>query len=68
MKLIRVKDYEEMSDKVCEIFVDKLKTLEHPIFGLATGSTPVGLYERLIRKYNQQEISFKNVTTFNLYE
>ena len=68
MKLIRVKDYEEMSDVICDMFVQKLKTLESPIFGLATGSTPIGLYERLIEKYQKNEISFKHVTTFNLDE
>src|SRR6185312_10369518 len=68
MKLVRVKDYNELSEKACEIFVHKLKTLKNPVFGLATGSTPEGLYERLIEKYNQKEITFQHATTFNLDE
>lgn len=68
VKIIKVKDYDEMSDKACEIFVNKLKELEKPVFGLATGDTPNGLYERLIEKYQAKEASFKRATTFNLDE
>lgn len=68
MNLIRVKDYDEMSQKSCEIFADKLKTIEHPVFGLATGSTPIGMYERLVELHKKNEVSFKNAKTFNLDE
>lgn len=36
--------------------------------GFATGSTPEGLYQRLIEKYRKQEITFKDVVSFNLDE
>lgn len=68
MHIIKVKDYEEMSEKACALLVEKMNQLENPVFGLATGSTPEGLYQRLIEKYSQNHISFKNVTTFNLDE
>jgi|SRR5690625_3312 len=68
MQIIKVKDYDEMSSKACELVVDKVKKTEDPILGLATGSTPEGLYERIIKKYKQGKVSFKNVTTFNLDE
>lgn len=68
LEIIKVKDYDEMSEKACEIVVDRLKSLKNPVFGLATGSTPEGLYQRLIEKYKQKEISFQNATTFNLDE
>ena len=68
MNIIKVKDYDEMSDKACELIVDRLNKLENPVFGLATGSTPEGLYKRLIEKYEQKEVSFKGVTSFNLDE
>jgi len=42
--------------------------LENPVLGLATGSTPEGLYQRIIEKYEQKEISFQNAMTFNLDE
>lgn len=68
MKIIKVKDYDEMSDKACEIFLKKLVEIEKPVFGLATGDTPNGLYQRLIEKYRRNEASFKHATTFNLDE
>lgn len=40
----------------------------NPVLGLATGSTPIRLYQELIQLYQQQKISFSNCTTFNLDE
>jgi len=68
MKIVKVKDYEEMSDKVCELFIDRLTALKNPVFGLATGSTPKGLYKRLVQRYNKGKISFDHATFFNLDE
>jgi glucosamine-6-phosphate deaminase len=68
MKLIKVKDYAEMSEAACALMVDKLAELKRPIFGLATGSTPEGLYERLIEQNKQNKTTFKHATTFNLDE
>ncbi len=68
MNVIKVKDYDEMSSKACALVVDRLNKLSEPTLGLATGSTPEGLYQQIIEKYNQGDISFKNVTTFNLDE
>lgn len=68
MNIIRTKDYDEMSKQACELVVEKLTVLQDPVLGLATGSTPEGMYECLIEKNKQKEVSFKNVTTFNLDE
>ena len=68
MEFIKVKNYDEMSEKACELLVDRMKKLEKPVIGLATGSTPEGLYKLLIEKYKQGEINFANTTTFNLDE
>lgn len=68
MDIIKVKDYQEMSEKACSLIMKKLQETKSPVFGLATGSTPEGLYERLIEKTKQNEISFKNATSFNLDE
>lgn len=38
------------------------------VLGLATGGTPVGIYEKLVQTYQRGLVSFKNVTTFNLDE
>lgn len=68
MKLIKVSNYDELSKKGAEILVEELVKKEHPVIGLATGSTPEGLYSELIKKHKQSDISFKNVTSFNLDE
>lgn len=68
MDIICVNDYEEMSEKAASIVVEHIKQLSKPTLGLATGSTPEGLYKSLIQKYQQNQISFKDVTTFNLDE
>jgi len=66
--LIKTTDYEEMSQKGAEIFIEQLKKKPNSILGLATGSTPLGLYKILIEKNKLKEISFKDVITYNLDE
>ena len=68
MKLIVVKDYEEMSLEASLIIKDLLTKKPDATLGLATGSSPIGLYQNLIKYYENGEISFKNVKTFNLDE
>ena len=68
IELIVTKDYEEMSQKAADIFIDLLKRKPNAILGLATGSTPIGLYKILIEKNKSNEISFKDVITYNLDE
>ena len=68
MKLIVVKDYEEMSREASLIIKDLLIKKPDATLGLATGSSPIGLYQNLIKYYNNGEISFKNVKTYNLDE
>ncbi|MBT2671335.1 hypothetical protein J7E95_10960 [Streptomyces sp. ISL-14] len=68
MKILKVKDYEEMSKAACSIISKRMTSLVNPVLGLATGSTPEGLYKHLIEAYNQGKVSFKNATTFNLDE
>lgn len=47
---------------------DKNSKGEKTILGLATGSTPIPLYDELVRMHREEGLSFKNVTTFNLDE
>jgi len=68
MNIIIVNNYEEMSKKAAYIFVAELLSHPNSVLGLATGSTPLGLYEELIKYYNDKMISFEAVTTFNLDE
>ena len=68
MKLIVVKDYEAMSRKGADIISALLTLKSDAVLGLATGSTPVGMYKELSRRSKAGEISFKDVTTVNLDE
>lgn len=68
MDIIQAKDYTEMSKLAADLLVKHINNTKSPILGLATGSTPIGLYKELVKRYKQSEISFKHVTTFNLDE
>lgn len=68
IKWIEAKDYEDLSKRACELFVDQIHQKPDSVIGLATGSTPIGLYEELVKQYQSGKISFKDVITFNLDE
>ena len=68
MKLIVCKNYEEMSEVAANILADVMKAKPACVLGLATGSTPVGMYKKLIEKNAAGEIDFSAVTTVNLDE
>ncbi|MBO5648609.1 MAG: glucosamine-6-phosphate deaminase [Clostridia bacterium] len=68
MKIIVCENYQEMSSRAAEIIADLVKAKPSCVLGLATGSTPVGMYRELIAKTAAGEISFRDVTTYNLDE
>lgn len=68
MKIIIVENYDEMSDQGAELIAQVIQSDPCATLGLATGSTPIGLYQRLIKKNERGEISFKDVKTVNLDE
>lgn len=68
MKIIKVKNYEEMSYEASLVIKELLQKKPNATLGLATGSSPIGLYQNLIKFYENGEISFKDVTTYNLDE
>jgi glucosamine-6-phosphate deaminase len=68
VELIITNNYDEMSEKAADLFVDLIKKKPNATLGLATGSTPIGLYKKLIEKNKAKEISFKNIITYNLDE
>ncbi|MCM1130429.1 MAG: glucosamine-6-phosphate deaminase [Roseburia sp.] len=68
MELIRCKNYEEASKVAGEIISASIKAKPNIVLGLATGSSPIGTYKKLIRDYENEVISFKNVKTYNLDE
>jgi len=68
IKIYAEETYEDMSARAAEIFCQELKEKPNGIFGFATGSTPIGLYKELIKRYENGEIDFSGITSFNLDE
>lgn len=68
MKVIEVKDYQQMSQKAAELIIKKVQ--EHPAIhlGLATGGTPIGTYAQLIEDHRKNGTSYRDTITFNLDE
>ncbi len=68
MEIIILKDKDAVSKKGAEIIKAQINGKLNSVLGLATGSTPLGIYEYLIDYYKNGEISFKNIVSFNLDE
>ena len=68
MKLIRATDYQDMSRKAANIISAQIIMKPNAVIGLATGSTPLGLYAQLIDWYKKGDLDFSHVTTVNLDE
>ena len=54
--------------RIADLIISKQKKGENAVLGLATGVTPIGVYEELVRLHKTEGLSFKNVVTFNLDE
>lgn len=68
MRIYKAKDYEEMSQKAANIIAAQVVLKPECVLGLATGSTPIGTYSRLVEKYEKGDLDFSKVTTVNLDE
>ena len=68
LKIIEVKDYEEMSKKAAEYMLNKINSSPQLNIGLATGGTPKGVYQELIKDYSLNKTSYDHIKTFNLDE
>lgn len=68
MELIIVKDYEEASDLAFKYMVEVVKNKPNANLGLATGSTPIGLYKRMVEDHKKNGTSYRDIKTFNLDE
>lgn len=68
MQVIICKDYDEMSRQGARFICSQLILKPNSVLGLATGSTPIGMYERLGELCAEGEADFSAVTTFNLDE
>lgn len=68
MRIILCENYEEMSAKAANIVASQVMLKPDCTLGLATGSTPIGMYNKLAKMYENGEIDFSQVNTFNLDE
>lgn len=68
MQLYKVKDYAHMSRKAANEIAAQVITKPDCVLGLATGSTPVGTYKRLIEMYQDGDLDFSQVKSANLDE
>ena len=68
MKLLIEESYEDMSRRAADVIAEVVVEKPNCVLGLATGSTPIGLYADLVSDCKEGEISFKDVSTYNLDE
>lgn len=68
MKIIKVKNYEEASIEAFKVMKEQVLSKPNSNLGLATGSTPIRLYELMIEDHKNNGTSYKDITSFNLDE
>ena len=68
MKYIEAENYDEMSAKAAALIAAQVILKPESVLGLATGSSPVGTYENLIKAYKNKDVDFSKVTSVNLDE
>lgn len=68
MKVYQEKDYEQVSRRAANIIAAQVIMKPDCVLGLATGSTPVGTYEELVRRYQEGDLDFSAVHSINLDE
>ena len=68
MNLVVAPSYEEMSRQAADVIADVVRAKPDCVLGLATGTTPIGLYGELVADYQAGKLTFADVSTFNLDE
>lgn len=68
MNVIISKDYAELSEKAARIIIETVRQKPNAVLGLATGTTPLGLYKNLIADYKENGTSYKHIRAINLDE
>lgn len=68
MKFVVCKTPEEIGEKIAKEMIELIQDKPNAILGLATGSSPIPTYKYLIEAYAKGEVSFKEVSSFNLDE
>lgn len=68
MNLLTFQTNQQLNEAAEGIITSIVQTNPRAVLGLATGSTPIGIYEELVKTYQKEVVSFQSVTTFNLDE
>ena len=68
MKVIIVDNYEQASQEAAKIFIKQVNEKPDSVLGLATGSTPIRMYEILRQDHEKNGTSYKNIKSYNLDE
>lgn len=68
MKVIITENYEEMSRAAADIIIGLVKKNPEAVLGLATGSSPIGTYDNMVKDHLENGTSYKNIKTVNLDE
>jgi glucosamine-6-phosphate deaminase len=68
MEIIVRDSFEEISQRAARVVAATINAKPNAVLGLATGSTPLGLYHELVRMHKDEGLDFSQVTTFNLDE
>ncbi|MDA3931324.1 MAG: glucosamine-6-phosphate deaminase [Tenericutes bacterium] len=68
MQIYKYKDYDAASNAAANLVIQEIIKKPNMILGLATGVSPIGLYQNLVKAYENDIISFKKIKTFNLDE
>ena len=68
MKVIKVKNYDEVSAEAFKVMKEVVANKPEAVLGLATGSSPIGLYENMIKDHKENGTSYAKCQSFNLDE
>ena len=68
MRIYETRDYRDMSRKAANVISAQMILKPDCVLGLATGSTPIGVYEQLVDWYQKGDLDFSQVKTVNLDE
>ena len=68
MQVIILENPDEVAEHASQWVIECISKKAKPVLGLATGSTPINLYKKLVKSHQEFDIDFSHVTTFNLDE
>ena len=72
IRTVIVDDHDQIgcmvAHRIAQVIQERRAAGKRPVLGLATGSTPIGVYRELIRMHRDEGLSFADVVTFNLDE